>query len=161
MVLMDALTHILQTVQLSAKTYVCRGTAGPWNLQFQYRPQGIFHIVTQGQCYLREAGNDRLLHLKTGDGVAFPTGGAHWISDSPDSQALAVQNVVNVKGNEDIFQLKNGNVTAFAADSGPRDNNFAVDFFVKGLGQAGGQGQQCFPGTCRPHQCDEIDIRVH
>ena len=124
MVLMDALTHILKTVQLSAKTYVCRGTAGPWNLQFQYRPQGIFHIVTQGQCYLRDAGNDQLLHLQAGDGVAFPTGGAHWISDSPDSQGLAAQNVVNVKGNEDLFLLKTGNVTAFAADSGPQENNF-------------------------------------
>lgn len=120
---MDALTHILKTIQLSAKTYICRGTGGPWNLQFQYRPQGIFHIVTQGQCYLREAGNHQLLHLQVGDGVAFPTGGAHWISNSPDSQALAAQNVINVKGNEDFFLIKNGNITAFAADSGPRDNN--------------------------------------
>lgn len=120
---MDALTQILKTIQLSAKTYICRGTGGPWNLQFQYRPQGIFHIVTQGQCYLREAGNDQLLHLQVGDGVAFPTGGAHWISNSPESQTLAAQNVITVKDNEDLFLLKNGNVTAFSADSGPRDNN--------------------------------------
>ena len=122
MVLMDALTHILKNIQLSAKTYVCRGTGGPWNLQFQYRPQGIAHIVIQGQCYLREAGNDRLLQLKVGDSVAFPTGGVHWISDSPESQTLAAQNVVNIDGDVGLFLLKTGNVTAIPADACPLED---------------------------------------
>jgi len=121
---MDALTHILKNIQLSAKTYVCRGTGGPWNLQFQYRPQGIAHIVIQGQCYLREAGNDRLLQLKVGDSVAFPTGGVHWISDSPESQTLAAQNVVNIDGDVGLFLLKTGNVTAIPADACPLEDAF-------------------------------------
>jgi AraC-like DNA-binding protein len=120
---MDALSHILKTIQLSAKAYICRGVGAPWNLQFLYRPQGIFHIVMQGQCYLRESSSDEVILLRAGDGVGFPTGGVHWISDSPSSQHLPAENVLKVTGDEDLFLLKSGEVTAFAADSGPRGNN--------------------------------------
>ena len=93
---MDALSDLLQTIQLSAKIYVCRAVGGPWNMQVHYRPQGIFHTVIQGQCYLREGSSDDLMLLQAGDGVAFPTGGAHWISDSLGSQDLGAENVVKV-----------------------------------------------------------------
>jgi AraC-like DNA-binding protein len=116
---MDALTHILKTIQLSAKTYLCQGSGGPWNMQFQYRPEGIFHIVLQGQCYLREGGREESILLQEGDGVAFPTGGAHWISDSPGSQKLPAENVVKVSGDEELFLLKNGDVRAFLSHASP------------------------------------------
>ena len=57
-------------------------------MQVHYRPQGIFHTVIQGQCYLREGGSDDLVLLQAGDGVAFPTGGAHWISDTGFRKAV-------------------------------------------------------------------------
>ncbi|GHD18987.1 AraC family transcriptional regulator [Halioglobus japonicus] len=113
---MDALTHILKTIGLSAKTYFCEGLSGPWNMQFQYRPEGIFHIVLQGQCYLREGGQKESILLQEGDAVAFPTGGAHWISDTPDSQNLPSENVVTVSGDEDLLLLKNGDVRAFTSN---------------------------------------------
>ncbi|MDG1905033.1 MAG: AraC family transcriptional regulator [Arenicella sp.] len=120
---MDALSHILKIIQLSAKAYICQGIGAPWNLQFMYRPQGIFHIVMQGQCYLREGNSDEVILLQTGDGVGFPTGGVHWISDSPRSQNLPAEDVVNVTGDKELFLLKSGEVTAFAADSSRWGNN--------------------------------------
>jgi AraC-like DNA-binding protein/mannose-6-phosphate isomerase-like protein (cupin superfamily) len=116
---MDALTHILRTIHLSAKTYLCQGSGGPWNMQFQYRPEGIFHIVLQGQCYLREGGHKESILLEAGDAVAFPTGGVHWISDTPDSQNLLAENVVNVSGNEELLLVKNGDVKAFRSHPSP------------------------------------------
>ncbi len=88
-----------------------------------YRPQGIFHIVMQGQCYLREGSSDEVILLQAGDGVGFPTGGVHWISDSPGSQDLLAENVVNVTRDKELFLLKTGEVIAFAADSGRWGNN--------------------------------------
>lgn len=120
---MDALSHILKTIQLSAKAYICISGGAPWNLQFMYRPQGIFHIVMQGQCYLREGNSDEVILLQAGDGVGFPTGGIHWISDSPCSQDLPAENVVNVTGDKDLFLLKSGEVTAFSADGDSWRNN--------------------------------------
>ena len=120
---MDALSDLLQTIQLSAKIYVCRAVGGPWNMQVHYRPQGIFHTVIQGQCYLREGGSDDLVLLQAGDGVAFPTGGAHWISDSPGSQDLVAENVVKVTGDDGLLLLKTGEVTVSASDSAPWGND--------------------------------------
>jgi len=121
--IMDALTDLLKSIQLSAKAYICIGINAPWNLQFLYRPQGIFHIVVQGQCYLREGSSNEVILLQEGDGVGFATGGAHWISDSPSSQQLTAQNVVNVTNDKDFLLMKAGEVTAFAAENGHRGNN--------------------------------------
>lgn len=114
---MDALTHIFKTIQLSANPYICRAGDGPWSIQYQYRPQGIFHLVVKGECYLREGGSPELVHLRVGDGVAFPTGGAHWICNHPENQHLPAENVVNVSENEGLFLLKSGDVKANTNDS--------------------------------------------
>jgi AraC-like DNA-binding protein/uncharacterized cupin superfamily protein len=110
---MDALSDVLKTVQLSAKTYFCRSFGEPWNMQIRHRPQGLFHIVVEGQCFLRVGSSEDLLSLKAGDIVAFPTGGAHWISDSPESQDLSAENVVKVEDDSDLLLLKTGNIVAF------------------------------------------------
>ena len=88
-------------------------------MQFQYRPEGIFHIVLQGQCYLREGGREESILLEEGDAVAFPTGGIHWISDTPESQELLAENVVDVIGDEELLLVKNGNVKAFVPQASP------------------------------------------
>jgi AraC-like DNA-binding protein/uncharacterized cupin superfamily protein len=110
---MDALSDILKTVHLSASTYFCRSFGSPWNMRIRHRPQGIFHVVVEGQCYLREGNNEELILLKAGDIVAFPTGGAHWLCDQPDSQHLSAENVVKVGNDSDLLLLKSGNIIAF------------------------------------------------
>ena len=61
--------------------------------------------------------------LQAGDGVAFPTGGAHWISDSPGSQDLGAESVVKVTGDDGLLLLKTGEVTVSASDSAPWGND--------------------------------------
>ena len=95
-------------------------------MQVAYRPEGIFHTVMQGQCYLRECGSDDLVLLQAGDSVAFPTGGAHWISDSPGSQDLGAENVVKVDGDDGLLLLKTGKITVAAPESGPWGNTPGV-----------------------------------
>ena len=129
---MDALSHILNTIQLSARPYLCKAGGGPWKIQFQYRPQGIFHLVTRGQCYVREGGSKDLILLQAGDGVIFPTGGAHWICDSPDSQALTAQNVLNVAGPENFSLLTTGEVTAGVASGGQLERGLWVPAVATG-----------------------------
>lgn len=92
-----------------------------------YRPQGMFHVVVEGQCYLREGGSEDLLLLKAGDIVAFPTGGAHWISDSPGGQSLIADNVVKVSGDEGLLLLKTGEVMAFPTGGDSWGSNPQLD----------------------------------
>jgi hypothetical protein len=47
MPVMGALSHILKSIQLSATTNKCRAVGSTWNIHYQYRPQGIFHVVTR------------------------------------------------------------------------------------------------------------------
>lgn len=106
------MSDLLKTIQLSASTYVCEGGPGHWNMQVQYRPQGIFHIVISGSCYLREGGHAEAIALEPGDVVAFPTGGQHWLSDGPEGQKLQAMNAVKVPGDDRLMLLKAGDITA-------------------------------------------------
>jgi AraC-like DNA-binding protein len=115
---MDALTDLLKTFQLSANTYFFRGV-GCWNMQIQYRPQGLFYVVLKGQCYFQERGNEELLLLKEGDIVALLTGGNHWVCDSPAGRALSVQDVAKVGYNGELLLVKTGNIEALATGGEP------------------------------------------
>ena len=109
---MDALSDILKIIQLSVNTYFLRGV-GRWNMQCQYRPQGLFYLVLKGQCYFRQGGSEDLQLMAEGDILALPTGGDHWLCDSPEGQNLAVVNVTKVGRNDDMLLLKTGKIEAF------------------------------------------------
>lgn len=113
----DALANILKTINLSATTYICQGVGSDWYLQMRYLPQGLFHVVLEGQCYLREASIENPRLLKAGDVVAFPTGGAHWISDNPNNTEPRVENLVRVGKDNELMLLKSGRVAAFPTGS--------------------------------------------
>lgn len=123
---MDALSDLLNSICLSAKIYICRAVGAHWNMQIIYRPQGIFHTVIQGQCYLRESNSNDLVLLQAGDSVAFPTGGAHWISNSSGSQALDAENVVKVSGDDGLLLVKTGAIIVSAPDSDPWGKTFQM-----------------------------------
>ncbi len=82
---MDALANVLKTIRLSADTYFCTDFAAPWGMDIEKKTQGMFHILVKGSCWLKEAKEQQPIQLSAGDIVAFPTGGAHWLSDSPHS----------------------------------------------------------------------------
>jgi len=79
-------------------------------MQAQYRPQGLFYAVLKGQCYLQVLGSKDLLLLKAGDIVALPTGGNHWICDSPEGRNLDVVSAAKAGRNGDLILLKAGNI---------------------------------------------------
>jgi AraC-like DNA-binding protein len=115
---MDHLTDLLKTLQLSVNTYFFRGV-GCWNMQIQYRPQGLFYVVLKGQCYFQERGNEELLLLEEGDIVALPTGRNHWVCDSPAGRDLSLQDVAKVGPNSELLLVKTGNIEALVKGGEP------------------------------------------
>ena len=113
----DALTVILENIKLKVDTYFFQAVGDPWYVAIQYRPQGIFHVVLEGECYLRESTQQTIVLLRTGDIVAFPTGGAHWLSSSAESQMLVAENVIRTGHAGEVFLFKTGNVSAFSKES--------------------------------------------
>lgn len=100
----DALADVLKTISLSGDTYFCSDFTGPWGMQVEPGSEGLFHVVVEGQCWLQTASGEPF-KLDAGDIVAFPTGGAHWIGDTPDSPRLPGNQVVeSILSGDNPFQ---------------------------------------------------------
>ena len=90
----DALADILKTINMQAKTFYCNDLASPWGMEIDKSDIGLFHIVISGSCWLKTPTMNEPIRLDSGDIIAFPTGGSHWLSDMPDSTRLPGDEVV-------------------------------------------------------------------
>ena len=79
-------------------------------MQVLYRPQGIFHAILKGRCYLSQSGNPDIIVLEEGDVIAFPTGGEHRISGTVKSLKLSPRSVIKLPGDDDVMVFKHGAV---------------------------------------------------
>tara|TARA_B110000977_G_C11053623_1_gene483243 strand:+ start:1094 stop:2047 length:954 start_codon:yes stop_codon:yes gene_type:complete len=107
---MDALSDIMKATRWTASTYLSSGGEGPWCMQILYRPQGVFHAILKGRCYLRQSGSAEVIVLEEGDVIAFPTGGDHKISGTEEGLKLAAKNVIRLPGDDDVMVFKHGAV---------------------------------------------------
>ena len=85
---MDALADVLKTIRLHASTYFCRDFTPTWGMDIEHSHNGSFHIIVEGECWVKLPNSANPIHMVTGDIVAFPTGGAHWISDRPETKRI-------------------------------------------------------------------------
>ena len=103
-VVTDTLADVLKSIHLSGSAYFCSDFSSPWGMNIEASQQGLFHVVINGSCYLQLADSDELIRLQQGDIVAFPTGGAHWISDEEKSERLpGVEVVENILAGNNPF----------------------------------------------------------
>jgi len=114
---MDVLGDILRIVRLKGSVYFNACFCSPWGMDVEENSQAAFHLIVKGEAWVRlfpqlkkaskvaslssvnnnekEAAAARLIHLKEGDIVLFPTGAAHMISHAPDGKCLSSKDVVN------------------------------------------------------------------
>jgi len=90
----DTLSDLLRAFNLRTKTYFCSDFKSPWGLDIAQKKQGMFHVVIEGRAYLKLDGHTQGIWLNQGDIIAFPTGGAHQISDAPNSATHSAEPVV-------------------------------------------------------------------
>lgn len=107
----DTLADVLKTIRLSGSAYFCSDFTSPWGIEVAAGQQGLFHVVISGSCYLQLEHSEDLIPLQQGDIVAFPTGGAHWISDHEKSPRLS--------GAEVIKHIQAGNNPFFSSALSP------------------------------------------
>ncbi len=129
---MDALADVLKTIRLNTSTYFCSDFSSPWGMEVAKGEEGLFHVVVSGECWLRVYPQKESVHLQVGDIVAFPSGGAHSISDQKDSPTLPGDSVVaQIQAGNNPF-----NITSNEENSGPISNTlmcgaFSYDTSVK------------------------------
>jgi len=83
---MDALADILKAIRLHTSTYFCSDFNTNWGMDIPHSDSGLFHVIVEGKCYVKIQNRDDPIHMNEGDIVAFPTGGAHWISNQAESE---------------------------------------------------------------------------
>lgn len=82
---LDVLDDILSMIRLEGTLYFQQVFNGDWGIAVPETPFKKFHIIAQGQCWMRAAFLTEPLWLDVGDIVAFPHGDSYQLSASPDS----------------------------------------------------------------------------
>jgi AraC-like DNA-binding protein len=82
---MDALTDVLNTLELKGWLSSRRELAPPWRYDFATSQDSIFHVLNYGEAFLHVEGETEPLQVNDGDVVLFPTGHAHSLYDDPTS----------------------------------------------------------------------------
>ncbi len=81
----DPLGETLYRLRLDGSLYAQSDLTAPWGVSMPVLPgKMMFHIITQGQCYLQVADKEPLL-LRQGSLVLIPHGRGHRIMDVPGS----------------------------------------------------------------------------
>jgi AraC-like DNA-binding protein len=84
----DLLDDILTMIRLEGTLYAQCAFNGDWGIATQPTPFKKFHIIAQGECWLRGAFLPSPLRLESGDIVAFPQGDPYLLSATPTSVCL-------------------------------------------------------------------------
>lgn len=82
----DSLDQLIKLAQLSGQRHIHCQLGGDWYLHTPaQKGQGLVHIITQGECFLRLE-NGSVQSLKQGDVVFFPVIYEHHLSSQKDCQ---------------------------------------------------------------------------
>ncbi len=92
---MDAFSEILRVVRLVGAIFIHARFTAPWCYQSPHASVAapilepgaenivIFHLITEGECYVEMTGNAPPVRLIAGDVALFPQGDAHRMSSAP------------------------------------------------------------------------------
>ena len=92
---MDALSETLRVVRLTGAIFINARFSAPWCYQSPSADSAapvlepgaervvIFHLITEGECYVEMGGGEAAVHLVAGDAVVFPQGDAHRMCSAP------------------------------------------------------------------------------
>lgn len=88
----DVLADVLHFTHLRGSLYCQAKMVAPWGLRISSRENATFHIVTEGDCWLRiDDGEPVLLH--NGDLVILPHGHNHSLFDHPQSHVTYLEDL--------------------------------------------------------------------
>lgn len=84
----ELLSAVLGAHQLHATIVAVAGYCGRWFENEPETPQGSFHLIDRGHCWVRGASLREPLSLAAGDLIVFPRGAAHTLSGQLDGDGV-------------------------------------------------------------------------
>jgi AraC-like DNA-binding protein len=104
--LMDILTDILQSAGLSKSLLTKQSFYKPWSATFPCDLSMGFHVVTQGEAFIRSSKLKTPLHLKRGDIAMLKRGFAHEISTGPEVKSKSATKTPLVTLVSGVYQFQ-------------------------------------------------------
>jgi len=98
---MDLLSNILTQLKLSGTVYFRASLISPWAINMpQYGNDARFHFALKGTCFVRIEGVAEPVHLRQGDLLIIPHGGAHRLFCAPvnEHEAVTMDTVIRQSG---------------------------------------------------------------
>jgi AraC-like DNA-binding protein len=92
---MDVLADVLRALRLRGTVYFRADFREPWGLEIRGGEFANFHIVAQGQCWLRTGESPTLQALEPGDVVIFPRGDPHALLQAPGAEAVPASTLIS------------------------------------------------------------------
>lgn len=90
----DSVTEVLQAVRFRGM-FICRSElSAPWGFQMGGRDFANFHILLKGRACLEVGSGSQHVWLSAGDLVVLPHGNQHAMRDSPGSEALKLEHLI-------------------------------------------------------------------
>jgi AraC family transcriptional regulator, alkane utilization regulator len=83
---MDVLSEILRPMRLVSSIISRARFTAPWGVRTSGVRGAIFHVVTSGECFLRDEPSGERYPLARGDLVLLSHGGPHTLSDGPSTE---------------------------------------------------------------------------
>ena len=81
----DVVSDVLTSLHVRSTVYCRSELRAPWGFGIRARDASVFHLVTEGRCWLEVDGVDEQVELAAGDMVLLMTGRAHRMRDDPAS----------------------------------------------------------------------------
>jgi len=94
----DLLGEVLQALRLRGTVYFEADFRSPWGMDIKGGSLANFHVVTQGQCWVRADSFGGTVELSENDLILFPHGERHALIDRRDGDALDAQEVLSEPG---------------------------------------------------------------
>jgi mannose-6-phosphate isomerase-like protein (cupin superfamily) len=82
----DPVSDLLRSLQVRSTVYCHSEMHAPWGFAVHPRDVSVFHLVSEGGCWLEVDGLDEPVRLESGDVVLLMTGRGHRVRDAPSSE---------------------------------------------------------------------------
>jgi AraC-like DNA-binding protein/mannose-6-phosphate isomerase-like protein (cupin superfamily) len=103
----DAISELLAELTVHSSVYCLSELRAPWGFEVAGANVAKFHLVLEGQCWLRADGSDPV-RLAAGDLVILPSGERHSVSDKLDSPVLGLDLLIADHPLDDQARLRCG-----------------------------------------------------
>ena len=94
----DVLTSVLRSMRLQGSVFCRAELSAPWGIALEPQDYAHFHVLEQGNAWLRLRGEERPQPVGEGDLVLIPHGGGHSLTDEPTTPPVPLGSLVKCLG---------------------------------------------------------------